>query len=478
MNNSTPIDTIITKIYGNYSHMTDIITEFKNGISKSHNPIINIDDIKPNKTLPYESGKVVLRLADHLGQRKLFLTELQFLTNCVKSLKVKPQYCIYAGSSPGNKTHLLSLLFPDIKFILIDPNKFNIILATGSTGDSHRKTKHDDIVHLNYIDFYGYNGNLANCNKSNKLILDLSKSQQNEILDFIQKSTHKLYIIEDYMSIEFANLFKNIKNTVFISDIRSSVTSDDSPSDFDIIWNTSMMYNWINILQPELSMIKFRMPYFNSKNKELNDSQFLKNYKNDFNLSVTNGIDFIKNYKNKKFVMYKSTLFIQPWPGRTSTEVRSIIYKKDVLTNNLVNYDINLIENNLFYYNTIIRSWFYIKNSNADKNINLCHCNDCAIENNIWINYINLKIQQTHIQTVIGGVIKLDKITKKSLLKFHLNTIWHKWNFNKQADISKFSNYINVIIPNIITKNILLNEKKFNKTKSMSKNNKGNKGKI
>lgn len=61
----------------------------------------------------------------HNGQRKLMLTEVEFLT-IMKHTKAK--YFIYAGSAPGWKDFYLYLLFTELKFILVDPNPFRVFI--------------------------------------------------------------------------------------------------------------------------------------------------------------------------------------------------------------------------------------------------------------------------------------------------------------------------------------------------------------
>lgn len=58
----------------------------------------------------------------HYGQRKLFMSELYFLT---KYGHLANQV-IYAGSAPGMHIPFLVNLFPKHNFLLIDPNKFEI----------------------------------------------------------------------------------------------------------------------------------------------------------------------------------------------------------------------------------------------------------------------------------------------------------------------------------------------------------------
>lgn len=62
----------------------------------------------------------------HNGQLKLFLTELQFLTLCLKIHDAEGTV-VYAGSAPSNKISYLARLFPKIKFVLVDPHEHYIM---------------------------------------------------------------------------------------------------------------------------------------------------------------------------------------------------------------------------------------------------------------------------------------------------------------------------------------------------------------
>lgn len=65
----------------------------------------------------------------HNGQLKLFLTELQFLTLCLRTHDA-PATVVYAGSAPSNKMSYLANLFPNVKFVLVDPHEHYIMFPT------------------------------------------------------------------------------------------------------------------------------------------------------------------------------------------------------------------------------------------------------------------------------------------------------------------------------------------------------------
>src|SRR5271168_5215670 len=75
------------------------------------------------KTMSYKEaikrcdGKIM-----HLGQLKLFFSELIFLT-----MHAKPGYTVlYVGAAEGYHTSKMADLFPDLKFDLWDPEPFHL----------------------------------------------------------------------------------------------------------------------------------------------------------------------------------------------------------------------------------------------------------------------------------------------------------------------------------------------------------------
>jgi len=377
------------------NRMTDDYYNFLiQDIKKSYNPIITLDDIP--RRLTYIDNCQYIKPQVHIGQRKLFLSELQFLS---KNTTIK--YCIYAGSAPGHKTHYLSSLFPHIKFILIDPNRFDIKLDDLS---SHRRKVHPDIIHM----YYGYKTD-SNKYKMNKKCSEMNVSEKKTYINFIKKSNHKLFVIEDYMADNYANMFKELQH-VFISDIRSNESNNNYPTDFDIYWNSSMMFNWISILQPENSMLKFRPLYLQKIEYKETD---------EFITSLKFGIDFKEDIRKKIFHMPKSTLYVQAWAGKSSSELRMWIKKEDIFK--IVEYNCDEIGDKMFYFNTINRGLCYHKNENVSRSLHFCNCNDCALENAIWSEYTD--------ESPYKYIKKLDKITFRPLSKLHNNVLYEKLNY-------------------------------------------------
>lgn len=75
-----------------------------------------------SRELPYRSTPGRLRLQIHIGQRKLLLNEIEFLT-LYGDLSKK---VLYVGSTPGYHIRLLAKMFPEHHFTLYDPRDFGV----------------------------------------------------------------------------------------------------------------------------------------------------------------------------------------------------------------------------------------------------------------------------------------------------------------------------------------------------------------
>jgi len=80
--------------------------------------------LKPDaRERPYRRRNRDKKTVIHWGQRKLLMSEIEFLT-----LYAEPgDTVVYAGAAPGNHTYFLSLMFPFLKFVLVDPSPFYCI---------------------------------------------------------------------------------------------------------------------------------------------------------------------------------------------------------------------------------------------------------------------------------------------------------------------------------------------------------------
>jgi hypothetical protein len=229
----------------------------------------------------------------------------------------------------------------------------------------------------------------------------------------------------------------------------------DFPTDLDVYWNTSMMFNWMKIMLPQLTMLKIRMPYGDDQNAHVDIPDFVKV---DFKKSKPE-IDFEKNFRQNKFCFPKAKIFMQAWAGKTSSELRFHIAKKDIF--NIIKYNVSAIEGKMFYFNMIERFWATHPNKFADKKISFCHCNDCALESKIWQDHI----KQFPGKKVLDLVKLADRFTSRPLSHVHKIN-----NFGITADnlcelIKKSQRAANIELKNQISKN-----------RKYSKRQPGNKG--
>lgn len=73
-------------------------------------------------TAPYRRRKGEVKSVIHWGQRKLLMSEIEFLTLHGH----KANLVVYAGAAPGTHISMLSEMFPQHNFILVDPSPFTV----------------------------------------------------------------------------------------------------------------------------------------------------------------------------------------------------------------------------------------------------------------------------------------------------------------------------------------------------------------
>lgn len=152
----------------------------------------------------------------HLGQRKLFLSEVEFLNGIVKSRQHPNYTLIYVGAAPGLHIPLLAEMFPEISFILYDPAPFQI-------------TSNDRIA------------------------------------------IHRTLFTDDLLS-----QYEKLENLLFVSDIRSSPAPNASKKEVEtkgelpaevvafeeeVEKNLAQQKKWVEALRPFRSLLKFRFPF-------------------------------------------------------------------------------------------------------------------------------------------------------------------------------------------------------------------------
>ena len=190
----------------------------------------------------------------HHGQRKLLLSEIEFLTVEYDKWKNKKDIILlYVGAAEGYHTEMLIKLFPDFEYHLYDKREF------------------------------------------------YDKLYDNE----------KVKIFNKYFDDKIAKTYKN-KNVIFICDIRSrdiqnknkkSIKNQNTIVSQDMIWQQE----WYNIIKPLTALFKFRLPWLPGKTKYLDGTIFYQVWQGKHSTEtrlIPNGL--IKEYDN---TAYEERLF-------------------------------------------------------------------------------------------------------------------------------------------------------------------------
>jgi hypothetical protein len=194
------------------------------------------------------------------------------------------------------------------------------------------------------------------------------------------------------------------------------------PGDIDILWNSSMQYNWLQQLKPILhsAMLKFRMPFFNPADKQ--GVKMHKNkpiFANEFDKSTKHGINFIDNYQNNKFIYFDNKhIYVQAFPGETSAETRLIInnFDKTIL------YNHKEYEEKLFYYNRVSRVFNFHKDNKPyiDEQLGIDYCGDCSLMILIMTTYYKKFNISFTPKTIVNNIKTIMYILRRS---FKTNTL-------------------------------------------------------
>ena len=167
---------------------------------QGHDRVLN--DFSGRTKYSRRQGEV--KTVEHWGQRKLMLSEIEFLVHYGRPGTV----VVYAGAAPGTHTNFLAeVLFPEMTFHLVDPAPF------------------------------------AARPVPNRVEL---------------RNT----MFTDETAEEFAALRRSSKRLLFISDIRSmDETMSHDEKEARVVHDMAQQANWVRTMQPAASMLKFRLPY-------------------------------------------------------------------------------------------------------------------------------------------------------------------------------------------------------------------------
>ena len=159
-----------------------------------------------------------IRTIVHWGQRKLLLSEIEFLT-LVGHEELKDATVVYAGAAPGTHVEYLSSLFPCLRFVLVDPAPFTV------------------------------------------------------------RESESVAIRRELFTDEMAGEMKQLygPRLFFISDIRTADPDRDPlhQSEAKIKWDMAAQMRWHLLLGSKRSMLKFRLPWDHDRSEYLDGDVYL-----------------------------------------------------------------------------------------------------------------------------------------------------------------------------------------------------------
>lgn len=406
---------------------TGDIHTFVGSSEKSFNKIVTtLDEVLGVKKYEKNTDNELIKstiINKHDGQRKLFMAELRFL-NHIPISNDKLRLIVYIGAAPGMHMYTLSLLRPDLKFLLVDPNEFFLIIdrkndkitshydTLKETNNGEKPSSHIVYLHSTNVNMYDDNGAMRYTeepSERNILCHDMKtylkgnspNMEAGNIMKYIQGSDSKIFIYENYFTNDMAKIFKNTcpddMEIFLISDIRTTTNKDGSPDEIDILWNNAMMMNFVDALSPKMICHKHRPGWPDIQLGPIADYMIPAF---DY-VKETYGIDMVADYNAGKLTFFAGTIYMQPWTSIHSTETRLIAsINEKTNTYDLREYDLHEYDSKMNYYNTVTRVDSLFDNvalrctcmndkceQKCTMPIGIDHCADCSLEANILHEY-------------------------------------------------------------------------------------------
>lgn len=233
----------------------------------------------------------------HWGQRKLFYSELEFLSIVSTKINIHKDECliVYIGAAEGQHINLFKILFKNTQFLLYDPNEFKV----------------------------------------------LENEIEEENKQFIIKTGEEGFFTNNTVK-EVLNI-ANGRKIILICDIRGQdyETSDKKYKE-DMVWRNMLeQQKWGIMLDAEFMLLKMRFP-FNLKSNDL-----------EYNLEdeLKNKI-IINNNNEMNNVMYlNGKIYLQIHAGVRSAESRLFVSKIKYYENNTDYKEEQQEKYELKYYN-------------------------------------------------------------------------------------------------------------------------------
>ena len=191
----------------------------------------------------------------HLGQLKLLMSEIWFLSNYTKFTKARSNTVVYVGAAEGFHISYLAQMFPELQFELWDPRPYKLVLKKN-----------------------------INCNTG-------------FFTDTIAKQYSGVLFISDIRTQEISKVMENMEeyNKIIVADMMAQ-------------------YSWIKIIKPAASFLKFKAPYGPGKFTYFKGELYLQPYSpksTELRLLVTNNskvCDYDQEEIDEKLAFFNGNL--------------------------------------------------------------------------------------------------------------------------------------------------------------------------
>jgi hypothetical protein len=282
----------------------------------------------------------------HRGQRKLLLSEIQFMTsvhtqraNTYCDIQADaPFLCVYAGAYPC--IHLLELMkmFPNVSFVLVDPAFSSSLDAFARKWDKTRVVVWAELFTEKTVDIinawrWGFNSKRANLNL---------KSTPDSYVPYF-KDLNRLSLFD----------WESREDILFVSDIRLEARNETF-----IKTEMDMQAIWFHQLQASTGLLKFRLPYV-TEEWVANQAQH-----------------------HLKYVYLEGVVHMPIWGPKSTTECRLMVKKNC----GVAVYDPVIHERKFAGFNQYERKMPYIYNNIYFESFD--QAATAMVEMNYW-NYVN-----------------------------------------------------------------------------------------
>lgn len=311
-------------------------------------PVVMSDDF-PSE--PYRSRNKEVKSSIHWGQRKLIISEIQFLS--LYALPKTAHHIVYVGSAPGTHIAFLDDMFDrQHTWELIDPGQFdretlggrrNIWMRNEFCTNALAYGINARRIEEHYPALAALYRSVSFTEKNATPMQDLHEKLQDQVgsMDVARVTVDIPSMYEPLLDmprgLELLCLvgMERAKPLLFISDIR---TGNVSMPNFEehVAENMRAQESWTRILQAEYSMLKFRLPY----------TKIAKTF---------GGRDVVEQkqlIQDDGTVMYlRGDILLPVWTRPTSTEGRLVVPKGAFQ----IPYRVQKIEDQFFFFNTRVR---------------------------------------------------------------------------------------------------------------------------